>query len=271
MQIPGALTGVHSSFLPTNSPISDRGAVREHALPSGEHRSIDQGAPASSNRISLEHKSVLPSSGGQHSNNDVHLSDEAKRLSLNGSSAIKGKEGIARDNSLVTDEATKSTQSSIWGEAQVSDREKLELTAEIEQLSQRDREVRNHERIHASVAGAHGGAPRFQFQRGPDGVLYAVSGSVSIDLSVVPGNAEATLRKAEQIERAALAPSDPSGADRAVAVKARSLANQTRIEITEQTREEQSSGSEDSGDGKKVDADPNLHSAGGEASFEHLP
>jgi capsid protein len=41
--------------------------------------------------------------------------------------------------------------------------------------------------------------------------------------------------KAEQIERAALGPSDPSGADRAVAAKARSLVNQARVELANDT------------------------------------
>ena len=108
-----------------------------------------------------------------------------------------------------------------------------ELEFQIRELSQRDREVRNHERIHASLAGAHGGSPSFQFQRGPDGVLYAVTGSVSIDLSEVSGNPEATLRKAKQIERAALGPSDPSGADRAVASNARGLALKAQAEIAQ--------------------------------------
>jgi hypothetical protein len=114
--------------------------------------------------------------------------------------------------------------------------EQRQLEAEIRQLSKRDMAVRNHERIHASVAGAHGGAPQFQFQRGPDGVLYAVAGHVAIDLSPVPGNPQATLVKARTVQRAALAPADPSAADRAVAARAGAIAADATTQISQQAR-----------------------------------
>jgi hypothetical protein len=50
--------------------------------------------------------------------------------------------------------------------------------------------------------------------------LYAVSGEVSIDSSPVKGDPKATVRKMEQVVRAALAPAQPSGQDRAVAAAA---------------------------------------------------
>lgn len=102
---------------------------------------------------------------------------------------------------------------------------------EVEQLAARDREVRAHERAHASVGGQHTGAPSFNYVRGPDGISYAVSGEVSVSISSVPGNPEATLRKAEQIQRAALAPADPSSQDRQVAARAARMADQARVEI----------------------------------------
>ncbi|AFU99171.1 putative metalloprotease CJM1_0395 family protein [Simiduia agarivorans] len=110
---------------------------------------------------------------------------------------------------------------------------------EIEQLAARDREVRAHERAHASVGGQHTGAPSFNYVRGPDGVSYAVSGEVSVSLSSVPGNPEATLRKAEQIQQAALAPADPSPQDRQVAAQAARMAEQARVEIRVEQQEMQ--------------------------------
>jgi hypothetical protein len=109
----------------------------------------------------------------------------------------------------------------------------LKVAAEVRELSKRDQAVRTHERTHASVAGAHGGSPQFQYQRGPDGVLYAVAGSVSVDLSPVAGNPEATLAKAQTIRRAALAPADPSAADRAVAAQASAMAADAALAIRE--------------------------------------
>ena len=66
---------------------------------------------------------------------------------------------------------------------------------------------------------------------GPDGQRYAVGGEVPIDLSAVPGNPQATLQKALTIRRAALAPSDPSEADQAVAAQATTLAAQAQQEL----------------------------------------
>jgi SprA-related family len=107
----------------------------------------------------------------------------------------------------------------------------------IEQLSARDREVRAHEQAHAAVGGQYASSPTYTYQRGPDGVSYAVGGEVKIDTSPIPNDPEATLRKAEQIARAAGAPADPSGQDRAVAAQAAKMAQQARIEINQKVRE----------------------------------
>jgi len=104
---------------------------------------------------------------------------------------------------------------------------------EVERLAQRDREVRNHEQAHAAVGGQHAGPPQYRYERGPDGRLYAVEGEVSIDVSPVPGNPEATLRKMEQVRRAALAPAQPSAQDRRIAALADRRAAEARREIAE--------------------------------------
>lgn len=116
-------------------------------------------------------------------------------------------------------------------------KEELDLIAE---LKRRDREVRAHEQAHLAAAGpyAKGGA-RFTYQRGPDGKNYAIGGEVSIDTSPVRGDPEATLRKAEQVRRAANAPAQPSAQDRAVAADAAAMAIQARIDIARERQEEQ--------------------------------
>lgn len=107
----------------------------------------------------------------------------------------------------------------------------------IEQLSARDREVRAHEQAHAAVGGQYASSPTYTYQRGPDGVSYAIGGEVQIDTSPIPGDPEATLRKAEQIARAASAPAEPSGQDRAVAAQAAKMAQQARVEISQKVSE----------------------------------
>ena len=103
--------------------------------------------------------------------------------------------------------------------------------AVIRELAAIDRKVRAHEQAHASVGGALAGAPSYTYKTGPNGVRYAVAGEVPISISAVPGNPQATLRNAEQVQRAALAPADPSPVDRRVASSAQALASKARFEI----------------------------------------
>jgi len=119
---------------------------------------------------------------------------------------------------------------------EVSKDERLEL----EKLKRRDAEVRAHEQAHVSAAGnlAQGGA-NFSFETGPDGKRYAVGGDVSIDTSAVAGDPQATLRKAQQIRRAASAPVDPSAQDRSVAAQASTMEVQARAEMVQQLRDKQ--------------------------------
>lgn len=105
-------------------------------------------------------------------------------------------------------------------------------------LEQADREVRQHEAAHAAVGGAHAGVAHYTYAIGPDGKRYAVGGEVAIDVSPVPNDPEATIRKMEQIARAAMAPADPSSADRAVAAAAQAEAAKAREELVEQRRTE---------------------------------
>jgi hypothetical protein len=108
----------------------------------------------------------------------------------------------------------------------------------VKELKTQDAEVRRHEEAHARAAGSYGGAPSYQFQRGPDGGQYAIGGEVSIDVSPIAGDPEATIRKMEVVKRAASAPANPSGADRAVAAQANATAQAARAEITHARKEE---------------------------------
>lgn len=111
---------------------------------------------------------------------------------------------------------------------------------QVEELKRRDAEVHAHEQAHVSAAGnlAQGGA-NFSYETGPDGQRYAVGGDVSIDTSVVAGDPQATLRKAQQIRRAASAPVDPSAQDRSVAAEASRMEIQAQVELAQQLRDKQ--------------------------------
>jgi hypothetical protein len=106
-----------------------------------------------------------------------------------------------------------------------------EAQAEISRLKARDTQVHQHEQAHLSAAaGLDVSNASFTYQRGPNGVNYAVAGEVKIDTS--PGRTpEETLAKAEKIRDTALAPADPSAVDRSVAAKAQHMVMEARAEL----------------------------------------
>ncbi|MFC1583907.1 putative metalloprotease CJM1_0395 family protein, partial [Candidatus Neomarinimicrobiota bacterium] len=110
---------------------------------------------------------------------------------------------------------------------------------QVRELREQDTRVRRHEQAHVTAGGRYiKSRAQFQFELGPDGKLYAVSGEVQIDTSKVPDDPEATVLKAQTVRRAALAPSDPSAQDRSVASEANRMEFEARMEITQQRVEE---------------------------------
>ena len=107
----------------------------------------------------------------------------------------------------------------------------------VAQMEQRDREVRAAQQAHAAAVGTLGSGPTFTYKVGPDGRLYAVSGEVKIDTTPVPGDPEATLRKARQIQELAFSPGDSSPEDRRAAAMAAALAARARQELARQQSE----------------------------------
>lgn len=111
----------------------------------------------------------------------------------------------------------------------------LELTTAeekmVRQLRERDREVKNHEMAHLANAGQYArGGPTYSYQQGPDGRRYAVGGEVPIDVSQEK-TPEQTLQKMRAVKRAALAPAEPSAADRSIAATATALESLARQEL----------------------------------------
>lgn len=96
----------------------------------------------------------------------------------------------------------------------------------------RDAEVRRHEAAHmAALGGLAGSAVLYDEARAGDGGAYASGARIKVDLAEVPGNPRETLRRARQIQRAAMAPGSPSPADSRVAAEARRLARSAQREI----------------------------------------
>ncbi len=107
----------------------------------------------------------------------------------------------------------------------------------IDKLRARDVEVRRHEEAHARVGGQYAGQPSYTYQTGPDGNRYAIGGEVPIDVAPVPDDPEATIEKMRVVKAAALAPAEPSGADRRVAALADAQRLQAQADLSTEQRE----------------------------------
>lgn len=135
------------------------------------------------------------------------LKDESGSANLHREKGQNSKENSA---SLKSDEASSD-----------SDKEK------IQQLKSRDQEVRTHEQAHVS-AGAKNA--QYEFETGPDGKRYATGGHAEIETSK-GDSPESTITKAQQIKKAALAPSNPSSQDRKVAAEAEAMIAESQKEL----------------------------------------
>ncbi|MCX7880141.1 MAG: hypothetical protein N2517_05725 [Ignavibacteria bacterium] len=105
----------------------------------------------------------------------------------------------------------------------------------VEELKKIESKVKAHEMAHIAAGGGlvRGGAT-YTYEVGPDGKRYIVGGEVKIDMSVDPENPEATIQKMQQVQRAALAPVDPSPQDRSVAQQASNIEAQMRMKLLQE-------------------------------------
>jgi len=143
-------------------------------------------------------------------NDSVELSPSAMRL-------------IARADTKKTD-TTKAIDDSSEAEKE-----------KIEELKKRDAEVKAHEAAHKSNGGSYAGEVVMAYTVGPDGKQYAKSGYVNFNMAPESTPSQ-TIAKANAIYRAAMAPTDPSSADLAVAQQAKEM----RDRALEQEKSQQS-------------------------------
>lgn len=169
-------------------------------------------------RDNAERPLVNKPSKSEQSNNKAGTQADAKADSQG-----DDKKATEKASKEVTDNAEKNQQ-------KLSEEE----IKKLDELKHRNQEVRVHEQAHAAVGGQYAGAPSYEYERGPDGSSYAVAGAVQIDVSPVQGDPQATIQKMQVVRRAALAPAQPSAADRAIAADAANKATQARAELAKQ-------------------------------------
>lgn len=198
-------------------------------------------------RDNTQRETVPPLSGTENSNAEKGIGSESDRVktpaqnqhvvtyekpSLSNGQGVNGQGNPDKDNAEDQSEGKESAR-----DRQQEQQQQQAENREIAKLKKRDLEVRTHEQAHAAVGGQYAGSPKYQYETGPDGRSYAVDGEVSIDISK-ESDPEDTIRKAQQVKAAALAPAEPSPADLRVANEATQLAAEARKEIAETQAEQ---------------------------------
>ena len=231
-------------------------------------------------------REVIPApASSSASNTETKAQSDAEKAKLPGSSdgatysatgKIADEKSVQqRDGNSENPEGTEQESEAI--EKEESEQEELQLEQEQQQITElkaRDTEVRIHEQAHASVGGQHAGSPSYEYQRGPDSTNYAVGGEVQIDVSEIPGDPQATIDKMQTVRAAALAPAEPSGADRSIAADATQKLAAAQAELAQPEKEddedtksklEASFSSDESGDTKTAKSDEQTSNADVEA------
>ena len=185
---------------------------------------------------STQHQPLAFSTGDRIPSNTSQASPLQDRVTLSERHSLESDEnGAPTSSSTTPGKGTEKKPESAAAESELSEKEQQV----VDQLRARDREVRAHEQAHKAAAGSYAqGAPTFKYETGPDGKRYAVGGEVKIDASPVPGDPRKTILKAQTIQRAANAPSNPSAQDRQVAAQAARMAVEARRELSKEQAEE---------------------------------
>ena len=147
-------------------------------------------------------------------------------------SAVDAAATSAGAKSTSADKARGDARAKIAGELSEAEKKR------VEELKKRDQEVKQHEQAHLAALGRfrRGGA-QYEYTTGPDRQRYATAGEVPVDLSPVKGDPEATVEKAETIKRAAIAPVEPSSADRSVYAAASQMEAAAQVQLMKQRTE----------------------------------
>lgn len=167
---------------------------------------------------------------------DLHtLAESSEEVVTPGDETRDEPSAVSEDETGVSEEEGEAEKT---GAAPVGEELSDEDQAEVDRLKVRDREVRAHEHAHVAAGGQFvRGGIQYEYETGPDGKRYAVGGEVSIDTSPVADDPDATIRKAQTIRRAAMAPAEPSGQDRQAAAAASQMEAKARQELVEQRLE----------------------------------
>lgn len=214
--------------------------------------------------------------GNQRAANDETAETSAQTAAAEADDKISGALMSGREATGTTEETTTETS------AAAEDTDEAEKTSDddgedtnnngelseeeeekVQDMQQREQEVIAHENAHRAAGGSLASAPSYDYEQGPDGRSYINSGEVSIDISK-ESDPEDTIDKMEQVKAAALAPAEPSSADRSAAAEATSIAAEARNELASEAIEPPETATGDESEEEEEDE------ASGAAATENL-
>jgi hypothetical protein len=174
--------------------------------------------------------------GIQNSKNEflvAEMDTGVKQNAPDSAGSIKSQENTKGYELSLSDEGWKVFDKSDKKERDISGGEKLdeEEQRRVDELEKIDRKVRTHEQAHLNAAGGYAqGGTNYDYVTGPDGKRYARAGHVNIDTSP-ERTPEATIRKADIVRKAALAPAEPSSSDRQIAADATKMKEEAQKKL----------------------------------------
>ena len=208
-------------------------------------------------RISPQSNKVIPDDpqgGEQNSQNQENSQDQEQSSNQNQNQESNGAPSDQEQPDNAASDDPSDITNAVKGESgdeaaqneqakKADEQQRQQELSEIQQLSARDMEVRNHELAHAAVGGSYAGAPSYEYQTGPDGKKYAVGGEVSIDVSK-GATPQETIEKMQTVKAAALAPAEPSSQDRKVAAEASQNIAEARVELVRESEQKRQDAAE---------------------------
>jgi hypothetical protein len=122
-------------------------------------------------------------------------------------------------NKIKQEEVEKSSnQGDYFDQSNPKNYDQKDFERVLDKFKKTDLEIRTHEQAHATIG--HTTAPiSYNYQKGPDGKMYAVGGSVRLDTSI-PKDPKEAMYKLDQIKKASSGVDNQSSADIGISTQA---------------------------------------------------
>jgi hypothetical protein len=150
--------------------------------------------------------------------------------------AVTNQQGVQQDTrGLEKNDSSSKSENNQNQEKQDATQLTQDERVELSKLKAVDTKVRAHEAAHQSGPAASGGAS-FTYEKGPDGVMYAVGGEVPVRIET-GSTPQETISNLQGVIATALAPADPSPQDLSIASKTRVMMMKAQQEFAKEIQD----------------------------------